>query len=369
MRKEKYGAPRGLAELSITKGDDGIRHMLIKTSNSYKDRDHEYISTEALKRYVEGSWKDANNCQTGNELLLWHKGEAIGDIIWCDMEGPFLIEVAEERRGTILYTGKDRRYKARELPISAVWDYIEADTEMPWGASHGFKYEEKLFNFVKGHAVYNDIQKFETSVLPLDNAANPYTFSGVVDMKNRDSLLDKMFGRGTATALRKGVQAEDAALQKSGLDHKSTDNDGDNAIDALLEALADRIAVKAATAVTDPPPPDEPEDDEPKPEGDKGLLAEKQIEALDFMLTAQSELAEQLDEVLTAVKEQGKMTARISDLEKQVKSLNAQLSLRPRRASQADETEIDPDDELNEEIKEIVTDKFWGVKVVKEGLR
>lgn len=153
----------------VVKGDGKLRHMFIITSNSYKDREHEWITTDALKNYVERSWVADDICMPRNTLRFWHK-QVIGDIVWCDMQGPFLIELAREKRGVVTHKGK--RY-----PIAKVWDYIEKNPDgIEWGASHGFKYRDGD----KHDKTYHAIRKFETTVLPLRNAANPITFSGVI---------------------------------------------------------------------------------------------------------------------------------------------------------------------------------------------
>lgn len=148
---------------------DGARHMFIITSNSYKDRDHDWVTTKALQRYVDESWVADDKCITNNKHLYWHDDNIhIGDIVWADTEGPFLIELSRERQGTFVY--RDAVY-----PVSVIWDYVESAPEAQ-GASHRFYVtakdaQDKTFNWIK---------KRETSTLPLKDAANLLTFSGVI---------------------------------------------------------------------------------------------------------------------------------------------------------------------------------------------
>lgn len=194
--------------VSVARGSDGLRHMIIVTSNSYKDREDETLTTKSLKEYVENAWKD-DKFVDQQPYYYWHADDLppIGQIVWADMEGPFLVEVAKE-----LKTKVSKR----------AFDYVEAHPEVKWGASHGFDYPESQ----KGlDGTYNKIYKFETSLLPLEAAANPYTLASVVgeqkDM-DKDKLFDDMIGiPGAARSLRKGLRTADATLQAEGLQHKA----------------------------------------------------------------------------------------------------------------------------------------------------
>lgn len=132
-----------------------LRVMALLTSNGYQDRDAEYVATAALKRYVSEAWK--GGVFRIQPLLFWHDDPPIGEILYAETKGTFLIELA------------------RELPDAfsrKVWDLIEADPAA-FGVSHGFQHYEAT---PRGNGrVYHRIKKFETSVLPLEHAANPFT--------------------------------------------------------------------------------------------------------------------------------------------------------------------------------------------------
>lgn len=151
---------------------DSPRLMLIITSNAYRDREQEIVSQKALEEYVEESW-DGDEFTGDNVLLVWHAGDPIGDIVYADMEGPFLIEVAQERPNAIIdlaAVGEEPLY----TEIKAVWDALERETDL--GASHGF-YPVAMD---RKDGVYQKIDKQETSTLPRFAAANYLTESGVV---------------------------------------------------------------------------------------------------------------------------------------------------------------------------------------------
>jgi hypothetical protein len=173
--KTIYAAPKPLSWLDklrtkqrpgieIYKGADGLRTMVIVTTNAYKDRDDDIITTDALKEWVERQWI-ADDQYTPSPLLFWHlDDEPIGEVVYSEVSGRFLIELAKEAT----------------TPFAAtVWDYIETTPDEDWGASHGFAHYERT---PRGEGrVFRAIDKFETSVLPVRYAANPYTFSEVTN--------------------------------------------------------------------------------------------------------------------------------------------------------------------------------------------
>jgi hypothetical protein len=151
---------------------DGLRHMLIITSNAYRDREGEIVSQKALEAYVEESW-DGDEFVGDNAHLVWHEGDPIGDIVYADMEGPFLIEVARERPNATVNLAADGE-EPLYTEIKAVWDALEHEKDL--GASQGF------YPVVtdRKEGVYQRIYKRETSVLPRFAAANTLTESAVV---------------------------------------------------------------------------------------------------------------------------------------------------------------------------------------------
>ena len=195
----------------------GFRYLFLVTSNSYEDRDKETIRTKALQQYVDSAWTVEGRCLPGNPLYLWHDGEPIGDIVWADMEGPFLLEVAKERRDKpIRLTTKGTVWTST---IKSVWDVLEqTDRALRWGASHGFRAT------ADDTGTFDRIKKFETSVLPLQKAANLLTYAGVVDDMNKDKVLENILNMpGFAGKFRKGMRTVKSELDKVGLAHKQAD--------------------------------------------------------------------------------------------------------------------------------------------------
>lgn len=175
----------------ISKGKDGRRLMFIVASNGYLDRDFDHVAEKALQRYVDNAWIDDEYVGT-NVLLCWHSDlhrtasrNAIGDIIWCDMIHGFLVEIARERVDeTIDISRKINNGPPMLTRVKDVWDMIEREP-IAWGASIGFAYMTDD-NTPQLGMVYDEIYKYETSVLPSDDASNAYTLSQVIRGQNNE---------------------------------------------------------------------------------------------------------------------------------------------------------------------------------------
>jgi 2'-5' RNA ligase len=152
---------------------DSRRLMVLRSSNAYRDREDEIISQKALQGYVAEAWNEHDDFVGNNPLLLWHAGDPIGDIVYAEMDGPFLLEVAQERPNTVINLAADGEVP---LPVAmkAVWDALEQLDDL--GASPAFYYE--LGD--REDKVYERIYKVETSVLPRWAAANLFTDAEIV---------------------------------------------------------------------------------------------------------------------------------------------------------------------------------------------
>ncbi len=186
----------------IYRHSDGLRRGLIVTSNSYEDRESEFLSTDALKEYVAGCYTDDGHYQGDNKFMLWHTLD-IGDVIAVGMYKEFLVEGVKER----------------DHPVAkAAWDYWQRDdTGVQWAASHGF------LNRGQEENVYEDIRKFETTILPREAAANILTYGRIVPMvKTMEEHFDAAFfpGAGALAAEGKFNELSDG-LVKHNVEHKA----------------------------------------------------------------------------------------------------------------------------------------------------
>lgn len=156
----------------VKSADDGLRLMVIRSSNAYQDREKEIVRQKALQGYVDTCWKD-NEFVGDNPLLVWHAGDPIGDIIYADTVGPFLLEVARERPNAVVNLARGGEPRI-ETTVKAVWDALETEEDL--GASIQFGYVTSD----REDGEYEVIEKLETSVLPRWAAANYITDSEIV---------------------------------------------------------------------------------------------------------------------------------------------------------------------------------------------
>jgi len=323
---------RGLKpDATVLKDAGGRRYMLIVTSNSYLDREGETISTEALKSWVDQQWIADDAFHTNNKLLFWHDERLeLGDIIWADMRGPFLVELAREADSPI----------ARKM-----FDYREANPDEKWGASHKFAF---LTSQRDNEGTYhNRIYKRETTILPRGVAANALTLSGVIPMASkRDEYLSKILKLDNAASLLdEGFDKLIAALDAQGIEHKAQGevDPQETATDAVADAT--KKFGHLVIQVVD----------------DVATLLERQ----DELETANKALTDENATLKT------KTADELKALTKTVEKLQTQLSGRPRQASRSAETEVSKN-ELSEAAQEAIeagtteVDEFWGAKVRKE---
>lgn len=148
--------------------EDGERMMFLVSSNAFKDREEEIVREKALAEYVKNF--------TGNKLLWWHGGDAIGKIIDAQMVGAFLVEIAKELPNRAINLQRKANDEPMNTTIKEVWDFVEdKETGIDWGASIGFRFVRDDID----DGVFEKILKLETSVLPLEVAANPFTLARV----------------------------------------------------------------------------------------------------------------------------------------------------------------------------------------------
>ncbi len=364
---------------TVYKAADGTRHMLIVTSNSYKDREDQTITTDALTGYVERQWQ-GEQFAGDNVLLFWHDGPPIGDIVWADMEGPFLVEVARERKSGL---------PMLEHYTRAIWDHVERNDE-DWGASHGFGYDVADLEPDEGRGTFKQIHKVETSVLPREYAANALTYSGVIMSDKRDKTLDAI-APGWGQRIREALGMAKAELDEQGVQHKAlgptvtkadlldaieytvkrineqtvTKAAGDDSApvdvraeaEAVLDALMDvpTVDVEAAAAVfaegAEPVEEVTPDADTDAPEDDNSAEVKalfdsmtKQTALVTQIVDDQAALVEAMQTIGKGLESVARSAGKIESLEVTVKALEAQLNDRPRRATRALETAVENDD-------------------------
>lgn len=148
---EQYDFPLGVRGTSLTvlKDRAGRYRWVLLSSNAYRDRDGEIVSTKALADDCDRADADGSY----GPLRWWHvPGVDIGDCDFNAMQGRILVESGtfrDERIGAAIAT------KARDLQVSI-------------GFVHPMDEPD-------AHGVFHHIRRFERSLVPTGRAANPFT--------------------------------------------------------------------------------------------------------------------------------------------------------------------------------------------------
>jgi hypothetical protein len=166
---------RELTDIFYTSDDQksfNLRRALMVTSNAYEDREGEILKEKALGAYVEHSW-DGDTFVGNNPLYVWHGGDPIGQIVYADMIGPFLLEIAQERPDTTINLAESGQSPIK-ASVKSVWDALAETPNLR--ASHRFGHilgDER-------DGVYDRIFKLESSVLSGAYPANWWTYFRVL---------------------------------------------------------------------------------------------------------------------------------------------------------------------------------------------
>ena len=141
----------------VVKTLDGDDWLVTWTTNAFKDREKQIITTKALEDYVERHEKD----DVKGEYWFWHiKGSRFGEIQWQGVAGRFLVEAGP----------------FDDTPMGkAVKEFLAGNPNghpeiapFGWGTSHGFFVKEGD----EDDDVFDWIEKYESTILPVHKAAN-----------------------------------------------------------------------------------------------------------------------------------------------------------------------------------------------------
>lgn len=179
----------------IFKDRNGVDRWLSYSSNGFKDREGEIVSTKMLEDAAEYASKTGNY----GPLRLFHiPGADIGDCDFSGVQGRFLIESGTFRDDALGQAGKA---------------YLENCSE-EIGVSIGFTHPVDALK----DGVYHEGIITERSVCPLTMAANPFTSfisykeAGAMDAI-RTSWLTKVLGEDLATEVISKADAASKALE------------------------------------------------------------------------------------------------------------------------------------------------------------
>lgn len=341
MEAKDDGPSTGGAPVMVFKQADGRYRWVTFSSNAYRDRDREIVSTAALEADCARADKEGGY----GPLRWWHVGkpDALAkvpgpgaDIGACDynaMHGKILVESG---------TFSDERI-AQAVASKA------ADLQVSIGFFHPLGEPD-------GDGVFHTIRRFERSLLPRGRASNPLTSLFVVQKEEVETMLKEKLEALKALlsgdeALVKSVleQAEKAESKADEVGTEFKEQAPEPEQPAEVEAKADEV-----TEAETPETPAEEEAEEMEPViGDMtrdeftGVLADalsKAIEPYTKELNAMKAQAKRKDDEAVSLKEA------LTEQAKTITALKAQLDelsgSQPRaanrgyRASQAEETVV-----------------------------
>lgn len=135
-------------------------YLLTWTTNAYVDREGEAFKLDSLKEFV----KECEKRDDKGVYQFWHiPGSEFADVVALTTSGKFLVEIGKFRKDEI-----GRAFKKFFLQFP---DGHPAIAPNGWGCSHGFVYKASD----RQDKVYEWFDKKETTILPLEKAANIFT--------------------------------------------------------------------------------------------------------------------------------------------------------------------------------------------------
>jgi hypothetical protein len=363
MKGENPNAP------IVYKTSEGLRRMLLFTSNSYKDRDGETITSKALEDYESACYPGEDVYHNDNPMLWWHDDDVpMGTIEGVEYIMPFLVEVGQEIPND---------------PISKIlWDFAEKNGDAA-GVSHRYGYLEKDRD---DDGTFHRIFKQETSYLPERSlAANGKTYAGVLkpmsipeSRKRLGQILAEATGVSDIEEVlhTEGIPAARKRLAEIGLQHKALPPKVVDAAPAVVEG--DEIMEE-----------DSEEDvKDAAPLSIEGIsnafnqfmaIVMDLVEAQGGIVDNQMGMAKELTEIKEMrVSEKAQDSTTITDMQEKLKALSEQVAELSRRASLAPRSasrELAPSDpefakkQISEAIdnaqdarekQSTVSDSFWG---------
>lgn len=283
--------------LGRKEADDGVglkvkgNHWIAWWSNNFKDRDDEIFTAKAIDAYIK---RVDIGIVEPPALAIWHLGEKsyLGKAAWVARHGHSVMAAGEFDADT---PERVKAYYRKNASKTAL--------------SHGFTFPKSQFK----DGVYHAFNSFEISLLPRGVEANSYTsLEGVkampVTKAKQDYLKEVGYTDEEITDILASREARDKAIEATGEAFKdftdpSPTEDTAETVDAVSKAFKDLF-----------------------PE-----LIEADADNAQANLKMAKVVAQQQTD-LSAIKES-------------LKKIEAFLSQTPKRASKAEETEIDPEDE------------------------
>jgi 2'-5' RNA ligase len=304
---------------AVFKDSNGRYRWITRSSNSFRDRDGEIVSTKALADDVARADADGDY----GPLRFWHMpGVDVGD---CDFNWL--------RGRTLLESGTFRNEQVAEKVAANADGY-----QISIGFKHPPDNPDKA-------GVYHQIRRFERSLVPAGRAANPFTSLMVkeLDMSKYDEKLatfkNLLADDDLMAYVLKGATEAEKAADAMGVVFKGVDLNSLNEDDLLEVAIARKEAkleLKGGdTAKKMEEEKSDPEEDKKKPAGSPDIATKMgdymtkmggYMDRMEKMFGETKKEAANVSGTVAAVQEASvAQSGRIAELEKTIKSLGEQL--------------------------------------------
>lgn len=279
------------------KDHDGRDWLLTFTTNAFEDREGEIFATQSINDYVdrhEKSMADGKySFSPKGEYQFWHlPGTKFGDVRWQGAVGRFLVEA-----GTYDDTEVGNAFK------SFFERYPNGHPDLSpsgWGCSHKYEYKGED----REDSVYDWFEKSETTVLPLDAAANPYTaplfISRSKTMNERQRKALELIGGKSLVEMVQEVGEKATAELEQNVAYKAKSGDYPSQLMSMADGMDDEDTKSRlqsiAKAMRKMPPwlkkpaeDEEEEEEKPKKPAKKKQVEEAPAEAAPAPVEATSE--------------------------------------------------------------------------------
>lgn len=156
--------------------DDNDAYILTWTTNAYQDREGEFFTLKAIEDYVQRNIES----EAKGVYQFWHvPGSEFADIVAQVVAGKFLAEIGKFR--------KDEIGEAFKQFFKQYWQGHPTLAPDGWGCSHGFVYKRED----RQDGIYEWFDKKESTILPLNEAANIFTVIQLFEGEKSMELSDK----------------------------------------------------------------------------------------------------------------------------------------------------------------------------------
>jgi hypothetical protein len=336
----------GFGGIKAYEDSAGGKYIVLWTSNAFEDKEKEIFSTKAWEKYIDR--RDESGVQ--DRVWFWHlKGTDFATIVWQDVVGRFLLEVAKV---------DDTKYGNKMFEAICHPERFPDLLPQGWGTSHGYMY--RIGD--KQGGVYDFVEKFETTVLPAHRSCNVYggvktakeVLMATKNKKEKADGLASLIGDEDAQAILRDAEAETDRLERKGVKHKEAPVEAEEEVETEAE---EEVETEAEEEVEASAPKDDSAvyelelDDTVVAEIATKVAASKEFEA-SIVRVVKAALAKSVKELKSSILAEAVAAAKeatedsVDDHKERIvkQVLSGKVKLRPYVASKAKESVVDEED-------------------------